>query len=1427
MLYHLGIDIGSTTVKLVVIDGTDTVLFSRYRRHLSDVRNTIADLMNECIEQFGNISCTVALTGSGGVSLSKNLQLPFLQEVITGSAAIRSIAPQTNVAIELGGEDAKITYFEATPEQRMNGTCAGGTGAFIDQMASLLQTDPAGLDMLAAEHKVIYPIAARCGVFAKTDIQSLLNEGAAREDVAASIFQAVVTQTISALACGKAIRGNVAFLGGPLYYLPQLRRRFIETLRLEPEQVIFPENSHLLVAFGAALLGKKTGETDLKIVYEKILSARKQSEEEIGTLPPLFETEEDLNRFRERHNRHKAKRGSLVTYRGKCYLGVDAGSTTTKAVLTDEEGTILWSSYGSNEGNPLKKVGEIIREVYTLLPTGATLEYTGVTGYGEQMLKTAYGFDIGEVETIAHYKAAEFFLDGVDFIIDIGGQDMKCIRLKNGAINNIMLNEACSSGCGSFIEVFAKSIHMSVAEFAQEALKAKAPTDLGSRCTVFMNSKVKQAQKDGASVADISAGLSYSIIKNALQKVIKIRDPEEMGEKIIVQGGTFLNDAILRAFELISGREAVRPDIAGLMGAFGMALIARDRKRQTNVCGLIGKEELEQFSAKTTMVRCGKCTNNCLLTVVRFPSGKTFISGNRCEKGAGTESTHKELPNLFQYKYDRVFNYTPLEPEQAKRGQIGIPRVLNMYEDYPLWFTFFTKLGYRVVLSDPSTKKLYESGIESISSESVCYPAKISHGHIVNLIQKGIRTIFYPCIVYEQKEIQAANNHYNCPIVTSYPEVIKNNVEQLREKDVQFLNPFLALDDRKKLIKRLIEELAFLQISPAEIRVAAKAAFEEQDRFRADMRQKGEETLAYIRTHNLRGIVLAGRPYHVDPEINHGLHNLITAAGMAVLTEDSVCHLADAQRPLRVVDQWAYHSRLYQAAQLVIQSPDLEMIQLNSFGCGLDAITTDQVEEMIESAGKIYTVLKIDEVNNLGAARVRIRSLVSAIEERERIKRNKKTVEPSKSYVQKRIPFTVEMRKKHTIIAPQMSPIHFEMLEAAFNASDYRLVMLKHPKKTAVDVGLKYVHNDACYPSIIVVGQLIQALQSGQFDLANTSVIISQTGGGCRATNYIGFLRKALRDAGFSQIPVISLNFVGLEKNPGFKITLPLMNRIILGVIYGDLISRLTLAVRPYELNPGETNALYNKWVQRCRQAVAEGKKKDMVPLAEQMLAEFDAISIQNIRKPKVGIVGEILVQYHPLANNDIIGHIEQEGAEAVLPDIMNFFLFIASHSGVKYQLLSGSWSHKVAFDTAIDWINSQYRKPIANLMKQYPRFGGLSDINHLEELAKPVLSLGNMTGEGWFLTAEMLHLIETGVPNIVCIQPFACLPNHVTGKGMIKEIRRRHPEANIVPIDFDPGASEVNQINRLKLMMSAAMQKLYTEVPIENKTEKKPATMF
>ncbi len=1414
---RLGIDVGSTTVKLVLIDEKGEIVYSRYERHMSSVFSKVSELLAQLCNEKGDITVKPVITGSGGLSLADRIGAKFEQEVVTCSLAVQKLIPETDVVIELGGEDAKITYFGSTVEQRMNGTCAGGTGAFIDQMAILLNTDASGLNEAAKNYKLIYPIAARCGVFAKTDIQPLINEGAPVENLAASIFQAVVNQTISGLACGHKIKGNVAFLGGPLTYLSELRKRFAETLELSPEEVIFPENSKYFVAIGAAYMADGEPEISLGELLNRVNSAESQAGLSTKHVEPLFANEAEYEAFRERHEKAKIRRREIGECKGPLFLGIDAGSTTTKAALIDGDKNLVYSFYKNNEGNPIESTKIMLKELYKKLPHGAYIANTTVTGYGEGLIQAGFRADYGIIETMAHYKAAEEFLPGVDFILDIGGQDMKCMRIKDHAIYSIMLNEACSSGCGSFIETYAKSVDMPVEEFARVGLLSQNPVDLGTRCTVFMNSMVKQAQKEGASIGDIAAGLSYSVIKNALYKVIKLRNPDEAGEKIVVQGGTFLNESVLRAIEKVLGKEVVRPDIAGIMGAYGCALNSRNEWEEGHKSSIISSAEVENFGGKSSNTRCNGCENRCMLTVTKFSDNERYITGNRCEKGSGKKAAANALPDLYEYKLKRLFSYEPLSAEKASRGSVALLRVLNMYEDYPFWFTFFTELGYRVVLSPMSTKELYEKGIDSISSDTACYPAKLVHGHIKTLVEMGEKWIFYPCINYEQVEDRKAQNHYNCPIVATYPEVIANNMSDLfEEKGVEFSHPFVPYDNDERLAKRMSEILKEKGVSHGEIERAVRAARAEQLEFKKDVQMEGEKALAFAKKYGKKAIILAGRPYHLDTEINHGINKMITSFDMVVLSEDSVCHLGDLPRPIRVLDQWVYHSRLYKAADFAGRADGVEMVQLNSFGCGVDAVTTDEVEEILENSNKLYTVLKIDEGNNLGAIRIRIRSLKAAMEERDR---NGVKANHSQKAFERKL-FTKEMRQNYTLLVPQMSPVHFQYLEVALKASGYNAVVIPTVDKHAIDEGLKYVNNDACYPTLVTLGKMISALKSGDYDLDRTALVMSQTGGGCRASNYIALLRKALKDLNMEQIPVVSFNMVGLEANPGFKIDADMARRLVMAAVYGDLFQRLIYATRPYEQVQGSAEAIMKKYEAEIFQNCRDGKMNTYKRLIPKIVEEYDNLPLRDIQKPKVGVVGEILVKYHPDANNNIVDIIEKEGGEAVVLDLIDFFLYGMYSKKFNYEKLSGSYKQyklNQAGIALVEW----FRKPMRKALRESKRFTEPGYIEKTAEEASAIASVGNQCGEGWLLTGEMIELIKNGVPNIACLQPFACLPNHVTGKGMMKAIRERFPSANIVAIDYDPGASNVNQLNRIKLMMATAHKNLEAEITENAESDK------
>ncbi len=1400
--YRAGVDIGSTTVKLVLLDGDDNIIYGQYRRHHAHTQATLSELLREAREITGECSLKIKITGSGSINLGRALGIGFIQEVVAVASALKHEAPDTDVAIELGGEDAKIIYFTGGLEERMNGVCAGGTGSFIDQMAALLQIDADGLNAEAANYREIYPIAARCGVFAKTDIQPLINEGATKADLAASIFQAVVNQTISGLACGKPIRGKVAFLGGPLHFLPELKRAFIRTLRLTPENIVDPENSHLFAAMGAAL-----GADDAEPASIDELIARLDRgvavSFEMPRLEPLFADRAEFDEFCRRHDRAILKKGDISAYRGNCFLGIDAGSTTTKLALIGEDGQLLFSYYANNKGNPIATAQAAVGELARALPWGAKIVRSCSTGYGEELLKSAFALDEGEVETIAHTTAAEFFDPNVDCVLDIGGQDMKCIKLKNGAVDTILLNEACSSGCGSFIENFANSLGFTAEGFAKEALFAENPVDLGTRCTVFMNSNVKQAQKEGASVSDISAGLAYSVIKNALFKVIKLASAEDLGKSIVVQGGTFYNKAVLRAFEKIAGVEATCPDISGLMGAFGAALIARSHYTGEKST-MLPLDEIESLEYTSSSIRCGGCSNNCMLTVNKFAGGRRHITGNRCEKGLRGTGAAKSKPNMFEYKRRRLFDYESLPADKAPRGVIGIPRVLNMYENFPYWATFFRELGFSVKLSPFSDRKLYERGMESIPSESECYPAKLAHGHVQWLIDEGVKTIFHPCVFFEHQETPDAQNHYNCPIVVSYPENLKNNVEAITNGDVRYVRPFIAMTDEKTAEDRLVRLCAEEWSIPAhDVRAACRLAWAEQRRAKDDIAAEGRRLLAEMESTGGRGIVLAGRPYHIDPEINHGIPELIASYGLYVFSEDSIPRDGEQERPLRVVDQWVYHSRLYSAAEFVRARNDLELIQLNSFGCGLDAVTTDQVNEILEGSGKLYTLLKIDEVNNLGAVRIRIRSLLAAMN----MRRQEHIEAEPKSAVYHRSEFTKEMHDDgYTIIAPQMSPIHFDLVAPVFKKYGYNVVVLDNDNRSAIDTGLKYVNNDACFPSITAVGQIMEAVLSGRYDTDRLAILMTQTGGCCRASNYVSFIRRALDRAGLSHIPVISLNVNGMEKNEGFKTPPMMILDALHAVVYGDLFMRCLYRVRPYELTPGSANELHRKWRDIAIDQLTNKKSRyTYKEVCRGIVEAFDNFPIdESIKKPRVGIVGEILVKYMPLANNHLVDLLESEGAEAIVPDLLDFLNYSLYNPQYKHEFLGTSRSSSNVSKLAISAIRA-VRAPAIKALEASRRFEPPVPIEHIAEITKPFLSIGNQYGEGWFLAGEMIELLQGGVSNIVCIQPFACLPNHVVGKGVIKSLRRAYPEANIAAVDYDPGASEVNQLNRIKLMLSAA----------------------
>ncbi len=1397
-LLRVGIDVGSTTIKVVVLNKERELVYQKYARHFSEINSVLKENLHALSKVIENKKFSLALTGSAGMGIAERIGLPFVQEVIACASAVKSLIPHTDTVVELGGEDAKVTYFGDAPEQRMNGVCAGGTGSFIDQMASLLSTDAQGLNALAEKGKQIYTIASRCGVFAKTDIQALMNDGASKADIALSIFQAVVNQTISNLAQGRPIGGKVAFLGGPLHFLPELKRRFIETLKLAPENVVKVDDGNYFVAVGAAM-SEEARPVELGELKESIKKAEEVMASESRKADfVLFEDKQAYEEFKARHDRDKVPKADMSSYHGPIYVGIDAGSTTTKLAAIGSNKELLYTSYGSNHGSPLNTVVDEMKELYAAMNDDNYIASVTTTGYGEAIVKAALHADNGEVETFAHLRAAQEFCPDVSFVLDIGGQDMKCFYVNKGSIGSITLNEACSAGCGSFIENFAQSLKLTAGEFAAKALESKAPVDLGTRCTVFMNSKVKQAQKDGAAVGDISAGIALSVIKNALFKVMQLKDVSSLGENIVVQGGTFYNDAVLRSMELLLERNVIRPDIAGLMGAYGAAILSLESG--TKHSSILPLDELETFTVKSNSFRCQGCGNSCQVTVQIFPDGGRYFTGNRCERGAGKEKKERKAANIYQFKYDRLFNhYQPLK--EAKRGKIGIPRALNMYEDYPFWFTFFTDLGYEVVLSSESSAQLYYSGMATVPSDSLCYPAKLVHGHIMDLVERGIDKIFYPCLPYNMTDdMHPSDNHFNCPVVASYAENIRGNMDILQEKNVEFLEPFLPINDKKKMVKRLNEELGKREgLKKSDISKAVEKAYAELEAYREEVRQKGVEILREAEAKGQHVILLAGRPYHVDPEINHGIPEMIQSYDLPIISEDAVYHLPVKSEPLKIVNQWSYHARLYHAAHYVAEHENVTLIQFSSFGCGLDALTTGQVKSILEDHERIYTMIKLDDVSNLGAARIRLRSLIAALARR-------KPVEYQQLEISERPRFTEECKGTHTILAPQMAPIQFELFESVLNKHGYNVIIPEMPR-SAIDVGLKFVHNDMCYPAIVVIGQLINAVQQGKCDPNNTSIMLFQTCGACRATNYINVLRQALKDAGYPQIPVFAC--WGLETD-AFHFDRDSLIDAIKAAVYGDVLMNVRNRTKPYELNIGDSDRLYDTWMERCKADLNEkkGSYKRFSRNIKAIIDDFEAVPIdENMWKPKVGIVGEILAKYHPVANNHIERLLYEEGAEVVMPDFVDFFMYSAYDAVVKRELLDGKLKSKLISQMFIQLMEF-YRRPVRKAMKHSKRFTPPHTIKEIAEMAKEHVSLGNMAGEGWFLTGEMVKLIKNNVPNVVCLQPFGCLPNHITGKGVIHELRRHYKGANILAIDCDAGASEVNQMNRIKLMLSVAKER-------------------
>ena len=1421
--YRTGIDIGSTTVKVVICDNLGRPVFSRYRRHNAMILETVLSILEETHNQMGDIQLDLAVTGSAGMGVAESFGIPFVQEVVASAKLIKTWYPDVRTLIEIGGEDSKIVFFDDRfrPDIRMNGSCAGGTGAFIDQMAVLLDVSIADLDQLARKSTSIYPIASRCGVFAKTDIQALLSNKVSKEDIAASVFHAVVLQVITTLARGSDIKKKVLFAGGPLKFFPQLQKAFIDILGLnEKKDFVIPEHPEFIPAMGVALnhspIGvEKKDHQSFKITIPKLIQLMEKEKTRVpqgsqsNRLSPLFSDSEELKVWEKRHAGHNVKKTDLSQIKDrKCFLGIDSGSTTTKIALIDDRERVALTYYAPNNGDSIHAVKKGLKEFQgEFKRAGVTPDIvrTAVTGYGEDLIKAAFAMDYGVVETMAHFRAARSFDKDVSFILDIGGQDMKAIYIDDGAVSDIQVNEACSSGCGSFIETFARSLGYDVSEFAGLACQKNAPFDLGSRCTVFMNSRVKQALREGATVSDISAGLAYSVIKNSLYKVLKLRDSGTLGEKIVAQGGTFRNPAVLRAFEILIGREVIRPDISELMGAYGAALTALQNYQadSAEVSRFSGFSPFDQEVTFTTKdLHCKGCENRCSVKKLLFKNGKSYFTGNRCERYFSNGSSSKEHgENLIAAKLKLLFD-RKTEPDRSPILTFGIPRALNMYENFPFWCAFLVECGFKVVLSDTSNIGLFEKGTGTVMSDNICFPAKLVHGHVVNLIEKGVDRIFYPTVVYENKEYHDTMNSFNCPVVTGYPDVIRSSIDPEGKYGIPVDSPVISLKDSTLLKKQLYSFARQFGISKRLVSQAADKGIAAHKEYKDQIKEMAVSVIDNAGTNNRPVVVLAGRPYHIDPLVSHGIPELLSGMGVDVIPEDAIPIAGEyALKDSKVLTQWAYTNRVLAAAQYVADTEHTELVQITSFGCGLDAISADEVREIIRGAGKIYTLIKMDEIANLGAVKIRLRSMLEAIREAKG-KRQKEKGETN-------CVFMPEDRGR-TIIVPWFSPLYSPPIAAVSKPLGYKVEVLPPPDKTSVNVGLKYVNNDMCYPAIIIIGDIIKALQSGRYDPRNTAVMLTQTGGQCRASSYIPIAKKALINAGFRDVPLLSLATKDINPQPGFTIDKKgLIMRLGMGVIFTDSLVKMYLATAAREINAGESETLHKKYLSRMEKGIEEANFKYLLNLLNDAVSEFNAVNVTNEPVPIIGVLGEIFVKYNPFSNNNIVKWLIGQGVEVILPSLSAFFM----QRFVNEEFNQGaSLKHSIKdrlLTRAVDKYTRYYLSRVEEVMRNFRYYRKTHELGELAEAASNATSLANQAGEGWLLPAEMIAMLKNGIGNIVCLQPFGCLANHITGNGLERKLKTLYPQLNLLSLNMDPGTSEVNILNRLHFMVMAAREEM------------------
>ncbi len=1407
---YLGIDLGSTTAKMVALDMEFNLIFHTYVRHKARVKEILLKELKSQKDFFKDKKLKIALTGSAAMGICETIHLPFVQEVVAATYYIKKNYPQVRTFVDIGGEDSKIVFFDGDfrPDMRMNGACAGGTGAFIDQMAVLLDVSIEKLNEMAGRARNIYPIASRCGVFAKTDVQALLSRKVSKEDIAGSIFYSVAYQVISALSRGKSIQKKVLLGGGPLSFCSNLKRAFARVTGLDEEKdLVIDPTPHLIPAKGCVLVEEYLKPMEFSELIERLEKdmGKGRLTHKISSLPPLFKDTKEFEKWEERHSRFKVPSVNIYKEcRGPLFLGIDSGSTTTKMVIINENKEVVASYYSSNNGDPISAVSDGFKLMVK------RLEHMGLkpliccgcaTGYGESLIKAAFGVHLGLVETMAHFKAASYFEPDVSFILDIGGQDMKAMKVENGVITDIQLNEACSSGCGSFIETFAKSLGYSAQEFAKIGIKSKNPYDLGIRCTVFMNSRVKQALKEGAKVSDISAGLAYSVIKNALYKVLKLKDKSILGNKIVVQGGTFKNPLVLKAFENIVGCEVIRPDLVELMGAYGAALYALDEYKKDNLrfSSINIKDLMQEIKFEQKVIHCKGCENRCEVLRLKFSNNRVFYTGNRCERvfNNDVQEYGRDGVNLIEEQRKLLFNRN-LEPEGRPILTYGIPRALNMYEDFPFWCTLLTSLGFRVELSSPSSFSVFEKGVSSVMSENVCFPAKLVHGHIMDLIHKGVDRIFYPIVVYEMREFKDAFNTYNCPVVTGYPDVIKSAINT-KKYSIEMDTPAISFKDKGLLIDQLYMFFKRYKFSYKKVETSVKKALKEQEKYRNDLREMGKTLIQDARRKNKKIIVVLGRPYHIDPLINHGIDSLLKNLGVYVMSErEYPIHQDVISSDIGVLTQWEYSNILYAVAKSICNENNIDVVHLTSFGCGPDAIVSDEIKEIMQAGGKIYTLIKMDEIANLGAVKIRLRSMLEAIKE------NRVCVGPGLK-MDRKVPNRVFQKKDRdrVLIAPYFSPFFSPLIPYGFRPFGYKVDVLPPQNEYSLEWGLKCVNNDMCYPAILVAGDIVWAFKSGKYDPSNTGVILTQTGGQCRASNYVSLVKKALIPMGYEDVPVIAIANEEINPQPGFEVDRDdFFRRMAMGVIFGDCLARMYLAMVPRERIKGSAKYLHSKYLEKIGGGIEKGDFEYLLKVLDRAVSEFNSLPIEKSIVPKVGIVGEIFVKYNFFSNQNIVDWLISKGVEVELPSIQNFFA---------QRFINEAYDQRTFFKRSLKdlfhhWVLELYSRYYLNKVERiYHRFRFAQKemgLRKLASLTEDVVSLANQAGEGWLLTAEMISMLKRGINNIICLQPFGCISNHITGKGIENRLKELFPDLNLLAIDLDSGTSEVNVLNRLHIML-------------------------